>query len=221
MPPDNPVPVPGPLPTSVRIWAIDEKEEFYIRTLSPSCEGMFIHWLGKKPYPCLKEECPGERHKKDRFWTGFVHVERWLDKEQVWFPCVMQVSPRLELDFRDVYQRGQVWQISRIRHNGKLRYPVVGVMLQKLKAETLPQPLDILPILRTAYNCFRFVLGEKNPLPPRTLAIPSNDPPPLGIQRRIEEPISRTELRERLQAGMRKKAFERNGIHVEENGGAK
>lgn len=159
-----------------------------LRTLSPSYCGLFTHFTTKGSVLCDPGACPGAIHSLRQIWKGYAAVEVWLPQRGRWIPSVLELTEHLELDMRDLYERGQVWEVMRPKTVKKKHFPVTGKLLSILDPTKLREAFDFRPILRTLYHVQEIALGIKNPLPPRVYLEPSQDAPPMPTAGPAKEP---------------------------------
>ena len=97
---------------AVRVHRIDGNTSQFVRMLSTDYKGLFTHYYQKRSHYCVGETCRIPTHASDRVWKGYVPAELLLQgKRPVWVPICLEISENLELDFRGVYERGQLWEL--------------------------------------------------------------------------------------------------------------
>lgn len=167
----------------VKVTRVMPDVTLVIRTLSPYLWGLFSHWKGKRSFYCPgADECDSSLHRIARQWKGYLAVEVWTALAQRWVPTCLEVTEHCELDMRDWYARGQVWEVSREREATKKKNPVSAKFLESRNENDFPQAFDLLPILRAMYHDMELVLGSENPMPGRVHLVPSiGEPPPMKV----------------------------------------
>lgn len=197
---------------ALRIFRVSEGSEWFIRTLAHSYGGLFTHWFQGASRYCQEEDCPAHLHKLDKQWKGYTPVEVWDLALKLWIPSVLEITERLELDFRLHFQRAQVWRLTRNKDYQKKRQPVFGKLIDQLDEMTLPEPFEILPVLQTTFHRQWFNLNQQNPLPlPPKLAASPGLPPRVLLNSESEKPLSSAEIRERLANARPKKNTDQDG----------
>ena len=156
-------------PYVLRVFRVEAGQAHIVRTCSPHYSGLFTHWTRGRSVYCIGADCPSPMHRAGKIWKGYVYSELWLIKEKLWAPIVLEISEHLELDFRHLYARGQLWEIFRGANVRGKQTPVQGKLLEEHDPEKFPPGRDCLPVLRYLYHCDSLVLGEKNPLPDRVI----------------------------------------------------
>jgi len=179
MPPNpaNPAqPRPDPLPLGV--YRVEYGTKSTIWTIGRRVLGLWTHWLKGRSVYCTGEICHPTLHAIPRVWKCFVAAAVWTLPEGVWRPIVLEVTEALELDFRGLYERGQLWELSRAHRTPKRNPPVKGVLLNRNPDLEPPEPFSIMEVLQHLFHQERIELDAVNALPPRQLMEPVNGPPP-------------------------------------------
>lgn len=175
-------------PVDLVVFRVEKSETHQIRTLAgtgPEAElpllGYFTHWRHGATRVCVGlTDCEPALHRIDPIWYGYLAVERWMDSTNVWIPCVLQVTESLELDFRGRLKRGQYWELG-MGSQKKKGNPTRGQLLGTCQDEELPNPFDLLPILRALFHCPGLQPPRiPNPTPGRVALMPSQGAPPPG-----------------------------------------
>lgn len=167
---------------ALRVLRIEPGKTATVRTLGESYKGCFVHWDGHQNVYCPGDEgCSQRLHKADNtVWKGYVAVEEWRQELNRWLPAVLEITEGLELDFRGVFDRGQVWELSRLpQRKGKKASAVRGVLLETRDEKDFPPPFDFRPHLVTVFHYNPVLLIHDNPMPPRILVEPSEGAPPV------------------------------------------
>lgn len=184
----------------LRILRVEPGDSHTIRTLSRHYGGCFTHYKGRSHYCPGREEC--QYHKLDVQWKGYALVERWEGEGILWRPFVLEITEGLELDLRGKWDRGQVWEISRLPQvkAGKAT-PVRGRRLEERDPDTFPPEFDFTAVLLHTYHVRQIRLDKENPLPPRILISSSTGAPPVDPRRPAEKPrLSAAEIQAQLAA---------------------
>lgn len=169
----------------LRILRVGAGEKLCVRMLSKSIKGVFTHYLEKRSYFCPGQECSCQHSRKPRLWKGYVSSEVYNQERNLWLPVVLELTEYLELDMRGVYQRGQVWQLSREKEEGKKKKPVCGVLLELRDERNFPPAHQILETLRHLFHAMDLQLLYDNPLPARTMVAPSEGEAPEILKREL------------------------------------
>lgn len=154
---------------ALRVLSIGEGQDHIIMTLADRYGGLFTHFK-RRSFLCRGPDCPATLHNStDTCWKGYTPILAWDRGAKVWVPFVLEITEALELDFRDQFARGQIWEVWRdVR--GKRASPVQGKLLPEARdPATIPEPFDITPVLQALYHCTAVALTHKNPLPSRVL----------------------------------------------------
>jgi hypothetical protein len=180
----DPVPPKNPNEIKVQVFRVKPGQRWHIRTLSEQYGGLFTHW--KKP---RSEYCPGEEggcqlHRTPTFWKGYSAVDVFDETTELWNPAVLEISEHLELDFRNVYRKGQMWLLSRDHVLDHKKPPVRGVCVADVDHGELRELFDVRPVLRTLFHAPNLALDKKNPMPARTVleAVKGTPPPKTTVQ---------------------------------------
>lgn len=164
---------PAAAPTIVRalrILQIEPGTDYHIWTLSDKYGGLLTHFKQRSFY-CGGKDCPSHVHlKSDTIWKGYAAVGVWNPATKKWMPWVLEISEHLELDFRGLWKRDQVWEIWRDNLGKKKTTPITAKLLEDSHdAKLCPPAFDYLPVLKTRYHTSHIQLNHFNPLPPRVL----------------------------------------------------
>lgn len=178
MPISASAPVPAPSGQFVlRVFRIDPGQSVVIRTLSKRVEGLATHFCRGKSHFCNPDGCPVAIHKEPRFWKGYAAVEMWFEKPGVWAPYVLEVTEALELDFRRVWKRGQLWQIDRLPVTRQTKPPVTGTLLEERDPDSFPPAFEIIPTVSRLYHA-EVSFGVESWIPDRTIVTLTKDAGP-------------------------------------------
>lgn len=206
----------------VRVITIAEGGSVFFRGLSACYRGLNTHFIkGQGSQYCRGENCPNAWHKEKKVWKGYLAGETHNFTAERWEPGVLEITESLELDLRDIYCRGQVWEIKRGVKVGKTNPPLSGRFHEQLNEKHLPPAFDYMPVLLHIYRVFPLDLTAKNPMPPRVLVPFSKDAAPTGTVKEPEKPMS-AEQRIDFAERMRKAGFHGIANRVEKgSNGAK
>jgi hypothetical protein len=100
---------------------------------------------------------------------------------------VLEISERLELDFRGQAERGQVWSVSRAPQSGESHSAVRGQLQEVRKPSCTPAAFEHLPILCALYHTDVISLSKKCPLPDKFRVEPSAGERPRALKTAEEE----------------------------------
>lgn len=190
------------------VLRIKAGQKFILRMLSKHIGGFFIHYVGKRSEYCPGKDCNCQNSRVKRQWKGYVAAEQYDQGANLWLPTVLEVTEYLELDFRDIYQRGQVWEISRMAEKPKQTNPVTGKLLEVRNPDTFPPAHQIYDALLHLYHVTVLDMSQRNPLPARTYVKPSlGDAPQCMVPEILPSPQEAAELLKNLG----QKLKERNG----------
>jgi hypothetical protein len=125
---------------------------------------LLTHWHTKQTIACLGENrCPPAVHRSQSVWKGYAPAEIWEGSEELYIPCVMEVTEALDHMLSGRKLRGEVWMLS--RPEGGKKSPVVGVYSQTDQESWLRPAFSILPVLERVYHRAALVVGVANPVP--------------------------------------------------------
>jgi hypothetical protein len=200
-------------PDAIRVEVTRIKSEMTltVRTLSYALKGLFTHFKGQRSHYCAEGDCDRGLHAINRQWKGYVAAEIWFQSSARWVPTVLEVTEHCELDMRDLYARGQVWELSRAKESTKKKMPVIARLLEQREEKTFPAPFDIMPVLRTLYHRLDIELSQENPMPGRVVLLPSQgEPPPMKLHAGVQEKIA-PEDKEKVRQMLDQFRRDRNG----------
>ena len=167
-----------PASTPLRVFRIDPGERWSVLMLDRTYGGLFVHWCRGRNLYCDPRGCDGPLHRMQRVWKGYAAAHLWVPRDTFWLPVVLEITESLELDFRGVYGRGQVWELSRDQLSARRKPPVKGKLVEKRPAGQVPDAFDVRSVLMHLYHVDAIDLTSKNPLPPRQLVEPVGGAPP-------------------------------------------
>lgn len=163
----GPAPVPGK-PVIIRIESCPEDGKAIVRFLG-SYFGTFCHFAGKgkRPIPCMGEECPASLHKGRKMWKGYAPAQYYRGGEfDDWCPCVWEVTESLNETLDGLHLRGGVWEIARVP--GPTGKPEVGgSYLYEVEEKDLLPAFDVFPLVHRLYGFLDMQWGVKSHIPKR------------------------------------------------------
>lgn len=163
----------------------------HIRTLSPIYGGLFTHWYKGQSRYCCDKECNPIMHREEQVWKGYFAAQVWVPPEPgrkgVWKPVVFEITEALELDLREEFRRGQIWEVFRIPTDAKDNPPTAGQLLEEHDPDSFAPEFDIRNVLMNMYHTQKIDLTKKNPMPPRMFAAAEEAPPPIKLKQEVKE----------------------------------
>lgn len=166
---------------ALRLLRVAKETTVRVRSLSEVIHGLITHYGRNGSEACQGEDvCPPGLHRF-KIWKGYTPVEWWEPRSGCWIPAVLEVTERLEQDFRSKWSRGQVWKLSRGPDTKKKRSPVIGELVENLDPRSLRDPFPILPPLFSIYRLLELPESVPNPLPGRILIQPSSGLAPADL----------------------------------------
>jgi hypothetical protein len=158
----------------VEVFSIEEGQTVFARMLDDQSFGMWTHWSGRSTVACKQHFDSCTWCKKEKVWKGYLPIEIWMPIAKVWIPWVLEMSERLEQDFRGLLERGQTWEIFRHAPTSKHKAPQQAKLHESHDPKTLPPAFDITPVLLNLFHLGKLPPHIKNPLPQRVLMQPSS-----------------------------------------------
>ena len=107
--------------SAVRVQRVEKDSLLIARMLSEKIGGCNTHYVHNRS----RNRAPSHRpsptyHRSETVWKGYVAAEIWRCATDDWLPVVLELTEHVELDMRDVYARGQLWELRRgQRHREK------------------------------------------------------------------------------------------------------
>lgn len=183
----------------LRIGRCELGATIYVRVLSTRYVGLFTHWHQGHSVYCHDKDCPTGIHAKERLWKGYFAGEIYDQRANLWHPACMELTERCELDMRHQFDRGQVWEWSRVIEAGKKKAATRARLTEECDANAWPAAFDLVPCLRTVYHVDVLDLSAKNPMPDAVMVEPSAGPAPIPLRKASEAqaPVP-TELQEQF-----------------------
>lgn len=174
-----PIPGNGQAPSKVplQVARVGEGMSATLLMLSERIRGCFTHRKAKSEY-CHGDRCKECYPRVARYWKGYVAALWWEDKDEVWLPCVFELTEALEAAIRTRYHRGQFWKVFRRDKEGKKHFPVEGQFLKQLAPDLVPPAFDIHVPIQRIYHVEHVELSTPNPMP----AVPMVDTVHLGAE---------------------------------------
>ena len=174
----------------VRVFRIEPGTTAFLRMLSPEYGGIFTHFHRGRSQYCTGQGCVSPAHKIDRVWKGYVASQVWEAAGKKWFPVCLEITESLELTFRGIYARGQVWELWRHQGPKGKSLPVEGKLCEERDQASTPPPFSLMPCLRSLFHVDHLDMSELNPLPPRVVVEESRDAGPAALQPKSAEPMA-------------------------------
>jgi hypothetical protein len=170
----------------LRVFRVEPGTVWWIRTLSDHYGGIITHWHRGRSHYCVGKECNPIMHRGDKIWKGYAPVEIFLEDRKKWFPFVLEISEHLELDFRGIYRRGQIWELFRSADDGKKKLGCEAILHETCDLKTLPPAFDFTAPVKSLYHTFELDLTVRNPLPPRIIVQESDGEAPSKLKPKVE-----------------------------------
>lgn len=172
----------------------------FARILSDKYTGLFTHYHHKRSVYCPGKECTCPLIRVDRTWKGYCAVEIGKAGSSTWIPYCLEITESLELDFRHVFARGQVWEIFRGPKTDAKQPPYQGRMHDTLDASRLRPPFNLMPVIQALYHRQDIDLQYASPIADRVYIAASEDEAPRSFntaeeieRRRVEEQYRRNQ----------------------------
>lgn len=162
-----------PTVTPVRVFRVEEGQTVELISLSGSYGGLFTHWAKGRSILCRGAECPGEKHRQEKFWKGYAPVWRYEPDTRLLIACVLEISEHTELDMRGVWRRGQLWRLAREVSAGQKHAPCTAELRGLVDQAQIPIAFDVRPVLMHLYHAEQIDLTVANPAPPRIVIPPT------------------------------------------------
>lgn len=162
----------------LRVFRVDLAQSWAVWMLGNQYHGLFTRWVGTRANGRGHYVPREEWGEPKLIWKGYASALVWKNHEKHWLPVCFEITERCELDLRDRYARGQIWQISRAARQKKNDNPPVRAqLLESKQPNETPPELDLVPCLRNVYHVAEIDLSAQNPLPPITMVEPYIPPP--------------------------------------------
>lgn len=156
----------------------------HVRLIGVSYGGLIQHYSQKtKGIYCRGDECPPADHRIPWQYRGYTAAEYYNQLRKQWIPVVLEMTELLELTMRPIFRRGQIWLLTKGPDVARRRGKLSGQLLENVAENTLREPFDILPPLRSMYRVLDLVLDKLNPIPLPAYLEPSGDPAPGSLTR--------------------------------------
>lgn len=159
----------------LEVWGCRSHAPVRVRILSDKIFGVMTHWKAGGSVYCAGEGQCAECRRAPWQWKGYFAGEVYDQSLKVWIPRVIEVTENCELDFRDRFRRGQVWEMFKERVRGDKFDPVSARLVGEIEPEKLRPAFDFLPVLLTLFHVASIPRTASNPLPPRIFLEPSKD----------------------------------------------
>lgn len=164
------LPLPhAPNSVALRLLRLAEDQSVRVLTLSACYGGLLTHYHKKRSCYCSGEDCPAYLHAINPTWKGYFSGLAWDQGAGKWIPWVVEMTEWCELDLRDRYARGQVWEFSRKDKEGKGKKPLTARLVESRDSRELPTAFDYRPVLLHVYHQQKISLETPNPMPARAV----------------------------------------------------
>lgn len=187
--------VDDPPTYALRLWKIETGTNYTMRMVSREYRGCFAHYLRSGSRWCPGEDRGCKNHRLEKVWKGYAGVIVWDSATRYWYPTVLEITERMELDFRDRYARAQEWIVSRPPEKKGKASPLTARFIGQVEAELVPPEFDIMPVVRYIYHSGDVELVETNPTPSRVVLSASAGQAPLGTPTDKPKPASADDAR--------------------------
>jgi hypothetical protein len=176
-----------PAPRPVRVCSVKAPLPTVVRFLG-QYKGLMTHWRGRRSTPCQgPTKCPQVLHKEKAIWKGYAPVLEWSEADRVWWAAVLEITELMEERLHNRLLRSQVWIFTRTNSEDN-ESPVEGQCIAQGEEVDCPDPFDIEPVLKRFYHVTELLLGVPNPIPPRLILGPVQEPGPGPLEPLIVEP---------------------------------
>lgn len=155
-----------PTEVELRIFRVKSGKKHHVRILSVEYGGLHTHWESGRSKYCHPDACFPKCRNKPRYWKGYTAAQVWVPHWNVWYPVVLEIPERAELDMRSQFDRGTVWEMTREADRKGSRSPVRAVYKELHDVKQLPMAFNIEPVLLHLYHLDEIDLTAPNPLPP-------------------------------------------------------
>jgi hypothetical protein len=179
-------PPSGPEPQPLSVLRVGHGQKHTVWCFSRAVNGLRTHYHKGRSHLCLNQICPPAVHTVPITWKGYIAAAVWTLPEGLWRPIVLEVTEALELDFRGLYARGQVWDVFCPHKTGKAN-PAVRGRLATVGEGPVPEAFSCLEVLRHLYHVEHVELNVANALPPRQLMEPIRGPSPRAAAKSAAE----------------------------------
>jgi hypothetical protein len=113
--------------------------------------GLWLHWLGRRSYPCEGKDCPAARHRKPAYWTKYfpacipVFEGTGEKKLKGYMPVVIALSQD-HYAYLEEFSEGGPILLEVARQNGDRQFRIKKVQAYHGKVQ-LPPVFDVRPVL--------------------------------------------------------------------------
>ena len=167
-----------PVKRTLRVLDWKEVQVHTIMLLANEYGGEFTHFR-RSTQLCRGADCPAALHNiGEPTWKGYTPILAKDYGVKRWIPFVLEMTENLERDMRYIFARGQLWEIWRDKDKGKTGQ-VCGKLIEDAgDVSRLPEPFDVIPVVRAMYHSSLITLKHKNPMPDRVIVeeIPFDEP---------------------------------------------
>lgn len=176
-----------PCTDQLEVFRVAEGFTWHVWLLAYNPCGLYTHWIKDKSRYCDPRGCRFNCDREEKFWKSYAPTLVFEPDRELWIPAVLEISERLELDFRGHAQRGQVWSVSRAPQSGESHTPVRGQLQEERKPSCTPPAFDHLPILCALYHSDAISLTKACPLPDKFRVEACNGERPKALKTAEEE----------------------------------
>jgi hypothetical protein len=155
-------------PVRIRVVSVPQGKPLVVLFLG-AYGGLLTHWVRNQTIACLGESlCPPAVHRNRAIWKGYAPAEFWDLANELWVPCVFELTESMEHLLAGRRIRGEVWTCS--REGNRKTGTVCGVYSEKFEEPDLREPFDCLPILESVFHTSGLELTAINPVPAAVLS---------------------------------------------------
>src|SRR5258706_5040571 len=171
---------------ALRIVGVKEGEAKFVRMIASSYGGCMTHWNGARSIWCPGEKCRASQHGKAVQWKGYTAAEMYDQALGLWAPIAFEMTENLEVDFRGLFARGQVWLVTREKPTDAKKPKCRGELHETVPESELVEPFEVLNCVRATYHAYDLLLNVRNPMPARTLVSAVPGAPPAALTGKVE-----------------------------------
>lgn len=207
---DNRLPI-----CKIKVLRFENGETKHVLLLSGKRWGIFYHWIGKgksgRAIYCRGDKCPPGDHRIKQDWRGYLPCCWYEEEQKLWIPAVLEVTAKLDSEWREVRDRGQVWIVGKKPAAKSSQMPLEALFLEARKETEQPHAFDILPTLLWTYGVSEMCLTSDNPMPVSVgmeafkLESPPNSKPTSDNEHNEVARVPAGYLREKLRQAMNPK----------------
>jgi hypothetical protein len=157
----------------IRTVRVAAGKTHFIRSLAEEYGGIMTHFEQGRSKYCDPQYCWPKCRAKGRYYKGYFAAQVWVEKWDCWYPVVCELPEKAELDVRQQFRRGLIWEFSRAADRRSSKSPVRAVLKEEQDPHNWPLAFDIAPSLLHLYHLEEIDLTAENPLPPLPTALMS------------------------------------------------